>query len=103
MVSRLNASAVIHGDLSAEQWKVRNSASSKCSKHEKLRRYELTNDHFENKTCCEKKNLRICSEELVEVVEIDRLEIAALNLLHQAFKLSEKGTTCEQRKQQSNK
>ena len=68
-----------------------------------FRRDELITCHFENKTCCQKQNLRNCSEELVEVVEIDRLEIAALNLLHQAFKLSEKGTTCEQRKQQSNK
>ena len=101
MVSRLNASAVIHGDL------LKNGRSEKVleatAASMKFRRNELTTCHFENKTCCQKRNLRICSEELVEVVEIDRLEIAALNLLHQAFKLSEKGTTCEQRKQQSNK
>ncbi len=101
MVSRLNASAVIHGDLlnngKSETVLVATAASME------FRRDELTTEHFENKTCCEKQNLRICSEELVEVVEIDRLEIAAFNLLHQAFKLSEKGTTCEQGKQQSNK
>ena len=101
MVSRLNASAVIHGDL------LKNGRSEKVlvatAASMKFRRNELTTCHFENKTCCQKQNLRICSEELVEVVEIDRLEIAALNLLHQAFKLSKKGSTCEQRKQQSNK
>ena len=48
------------------------------------------------------QNSNFYSEELIEIIEINRLEIAAFNLPHQPFKLSEKGTACKQRQQQSN-
>ena len=93
MVSRLNASAVIHGDLlnngKSETVLVATAASME------FRRDELTTEHFENKTCCEKQNLRICSEEFVEVVKINCLEVSCLNLSHQPLKLSPKCTTSE--------
>ena len=48
------------------------------------------------------QNSNFYSKELIEIVEINRLEIAAFNLPHQPFKLSEKSAACQQRKQQSN-